>query len=149
MNRATSVNSAIRVSYNIVFFQPCLINPNPNPSPNPNPYTIPVEVPPDAITGVKWLKMSNNVDHWGAQYQRYVVCLGRAHGLYPCRSVCSPWFLRPIACVQFLKRLDWAGHADCIPAGQPVHQALVAISRVRCLTPLQLETLFGDKMTWI
>ena len=32
-------------------------------NPNPNPYEKPVEVPPDDITGVKWLEMSNNVYH--------------------------------------------------------------------------------------
>ena len=34
-----------------------------NPNPNPNPYGIPVGVPPNDITGVQWLEMSNNVYH--------------------------------------------------------------------------------------
>ena len=41
-----------------------------NPNPNPNPYCIlSVEVHPNGITGVKWLKMSNNVTIGGLPWQ--------------------------------------------------------------------------------
>ena len=57
-----------RVSYFAVFFTMDGTKPNRNPNPNPNPYETPVGMPPNDVTGVKWLKKHNNVCPWGVRF---------------------------------------------------------------------------------
>lgn len=66
-----------RVSYIIVLFK------NMGLTLNPNLYGIPVGMPFDDVTGVKWLQLSNIVYHWreGSNVYRVIICqpsLGRA-----------------------------------------------------------------------